>query len=344
MAEPSLYDDLLSSMPWLADLGISPAWLQETAATSASSAEILQKIRETEGYKRRFAGLKRSDGSLRMNEGQYIQTENAFRQNLRYFGYDVDRDFNTPESLVKWFQAETAPDEQRTRLEVLDQVKKSSALQRDTYYVYTGRELSIEDLYGAKMDEEKARELYNRYRQATSMSPTYEEFITRATQVALGRLTETGQGSIDPEFARSLMDQIHHGSADDAINLPLADMLASFDYAMIGSSAVSAGLGLPTKERLAEIRAAGVERQAAIEGYTQFGQNKGRYDAAVQRATGRKFTQSDFESSQFLHDAEDTEAFTRGVRGMEAAGKSQGSFRFDESDSGRFVQRGLSAR
>ncbi|MBA3404487.1 MAG: hypothetical protein H0U13_07385 [Gemmatimonadaceae bacterium] len=340
-----LFDDLQGNYPWLADLGISPAWLQSTAAQANSAAEVLAEIRGTPGYQRRFGGLKRNDGSLRMSEAQYIQTENSYRQNLRQFGYDVDKDFKTPDTLVDWFKSEVAPDEQRTRLEVLDGVKKSSQATRDIYYVYTGKELTIEELYGAKTNEVAAKRLYRQYRDSVAVPPDYQTWLTRATQVALGKVTESGADAIDPEYARSLMDQIHHGGTPGgSTRLSLIEMLSSFEFATIGAAAVNAGLGLPTKERLATIRAAGVDKAKMIDAYSQFGQNQKSFTAAVQRARGRTFDQKDFEDSQFLGDAEDTEALNSGLQYMEAAGKGQGSFRFDESQTGRFVQRGLTNR
>jgi hypothetical protein len=125
--------------------------------------------------------------------------------------------------------------------------------------------------------------------------------------------------------------------------LPLRDLLAAIEYAMIGAAATESGLALPTRERLAEIRAAGVEANAAIQGYKQFGLNQGTISASVQRAGYDEFTQDEFERGQFLGNAELSRQLYQGLAAEEAAGRNAGEFRFAE-DAGRLVQRGFDVR
>ena len=124
-------------------------------------------------------------------------------------------------------------------------------------------------------------------------------------------------------------------------SLPLQGLLEAYRFAAIGAAASEAGLVLPTKERLQEIRAAGVESQAAISAYREFGRDHTRLSAAVKRARGVGFGQSQFEQAEFLGNAEQSRNLSSGIAYMEARGQGTGSFRFTE-DKGRITQMGFS--
>lgn len=355
-ADVAFYEELKASFPWLANIGLSPTWLQDTIASSTGAAEIVSKIRETPQYKLRFPGLRRPDGSIRMTEAEYIRTEEGYRQLLRQYGHEVDD--GDPASLSGFFAADLDANELKARLDVYKGVVESGTQVKNAFYVYAGMSVSDEDLYRAAVDPKGyGRELTEQYNSKTTLSPLdYQTWITRATEVGLqnvvsklselqgsGQLTSTAVQQIralNPDFARQMMDVLHSDGGQQS-QLSLTELLQAFEFAAIGGAATGAGLTMPTRERLQEIRAMGVERARAIEGYQNFGKNSAQYNAAVLRARGQAFTQNDFESAAFLGDATQVRNLEAGLAGEAAAGKHQGTFRFDEAPGGGFVQKGF---
>lgn len=354
-----LMQELSATFPWMAQLGLSPGWFQNLAATAASSGEIVAKIRETPQYKGRFPGMTRADGTVRMNEQQYMAQEASYRNLLTQYGFDVAKDYAKPASLIGWFEGDVAPDELRDRLNVYKSVSEGGQNIRDAFYVYAGMDISVDQLYDATVDPAAGQRLSDEYNQKIAASKfDYTTYITRATEVANSRVATalkdmqsrgavTGQVvqrilATDPSFARQIMDQLYHGGDPNAQTgtLGLQDLLSAYEYAAIGAAAENAGLGLPTKERLAEIRAAGVDRAKAINAYSEYGKNSEAYRSAVERARGTTFSTKDFESATFLGDAAKSRDLTSGLGYMESAGRSQGSFRFRE-DAGRITQSGF---
>lgn len=358
----ALQDELYDLFPWLRELGLTPRWVQDTVATSASTTEIVQKIRNTPQYKQRFPGITRADGTATMNEAQYIQQETSYRRLLRQYGYDVDRDYASPSSLVGFFQNEIAPDELSDRLLVYRQVQEGGQQVKDAFYVYAGLNVSDDDLFEAIVDPAAAQNLVNEFNQARATQPVdYPTFIARATNLGLQRVAETLQDmerrgaltgeavqrliSVDPAFAQEVVSAIYGAQGGDVNTgrLSLHELLDAFEFAAVGSAARRAGLELPTRERLAEIRAAGVDRQKQIAGYAEFGRNAAQINAAVLRARGQKFGQTEFEAAQFLGEANAGKLMDAGLGYMKAAGMQSGTFRFNEDRAGRIQQTGLRA-
>ena len=353
--------ELEASFPWMRQIGIDPRWFQEAAAEASGPAELLTKMRQTPQYKARFPGLIREDGSVRMNESQYLSREADYRQLLRQFGYDLES-YSTPASLVGFFDSEMDPNEFQARLQTYNDVKQSSQAKKDAFYVYAGMELSDDDLYEAVVDPAASQRLSNEYNQRVAAgSMDYATWITRATEVGNRRVAEvltsmSENGAVtgaavqsviktDPGFARQIMDAIYTGGSGDVSGgtLSLEDLLSSFEYAAIGAAAKESGLEIPSKERLAEIRQAGIERRQAVEAYAAYGTRKDQISASVQRAGYDEFTQDDFERGQFLGAADQMRELNDGLAREEAAGRGSGEFRFAE-DAGRLVQRGFGVR
>lgn len=357
--DPSAFiAELKSLFPWIDELGLEPAWFQEVAATSAGADEAVMRLRQAPQYQARFPGLYRSDGSIRMNEAQYLARENDYRQVLRQAGFDMSN-YEKPSQLVGFFEGEIDPNELQQRVVTYRQVEQSSQQQRDAFYVYAGLDVGVDDLYEAVVDPAARQRLADEYNRAVaSQAFDYETWITRATEVGLQRVADqltvlqsrgavTSRAvqavlSVDTGFARQIMDAIYTGGApgDDSSTLSLEDVLSSFEYAAIGAAARNSGLVLPDKERLAEIRAAGVERRQAIESYMAFGRDRERLSAASEAAGFGGITQDEFERGAFLGDAGAARELDRAVAREEASGRSAGAFRFSE-DRGRLVQRGF---
>lgn len=359
MAE-NLYTDLAEQFPWMRQIGLTASSIQQMVATSASAAELTTKIRNTPQYRARFVGLYRSDGSVRMTEAEYLRTEQSYRDLMRQAGVNVDIEYATPTSLIGFFQSEVSPDELRDRLQVWNQIRQASAAQKDAFYVYAGLDISDDDLYEAAVDPAREQALYDSYNAARAAEPlNYNLWIKRATNAGLRRVAKTlkdlqQQGAltgaavqkildVNPDFAERLMDTIYHGGDPGGASglLSLTEMLDAFEFSAIGAAAENAGLNLPTKERLAQIRAAGVDRAKAIQAYQDFGRQQAIISAAVQRARGHGYGQKAFEAATFLGNAETSRMLEQGLAYMEGAGQEQGAFRFREDRFGRLTQTGF---
>jgi hypothetical protein len=360
-----LYADLVADFPWLKTVGITPARIQQLVATSSGASELMTKIQNEPAWRSRFTGLYRQDGSQRMTPAEYLQTEQAYRTLFRQAGIDVDKEYATPASLVGLFEAEKSPDEVRDELQVWQQVKQAGPRVREAFYTYAGMTPDDDALFEAAVDPAKEQALYNAYNAkvaAEASGPNaWKNWITRATQAGLSRVAKVlsdaqtqGQTKgaavqqvleVDPTFARQIMDAIYHGgdpTPGSSTPLSLNELLDAFEFMAVGAAASEAGLELPTKERLSEIRAAGVDKAKMIAGYAAFGQNQGVLSAAVQRARGTTFGQTQFESAQFLGNAAAAGDLAAGQNYIEAAGRDVGTFRFGEQGK-RIVQSGFTS-
>jgi len=357
----TLMADLKQMFPWMDRLGVDVSWLQNVAATAASGAEVVAQIRQLPQYQQRFPGLYRADGTQRMTEAQYIQTEDSYRQVLRQFGRD-ETEMNSPQDFVGLFEGEVDANEFRDRMTVYQRVQESGRDVRDAFYVYAGMRLNEDDLYAAAVDPARAQALSTEYNERVAASPfDYPTWISRAaeagqTRVAetLGELQRTGKltGSAvqnilqsSPDFARRIMDAIYTGGdpSGGAGFLSLNDLLSSYEFAAIGAAAKGAGLEMPDREQVARIRAAGVDANKAVQAYTDYGARRNLYAGMVDRLTRGEdtFTQADFEGAAFLGEGKQKELLDRATRMEESFGKGTGNSRIDVYEQGRLRQRGL---
>lgn len=355
---PTLLAELRVMFPWLDQIGLTPEFFQSLVADAASADDVIVKLRQQPQYKARFLGLWRDDGSIRMTEAQYLQQEDNYRQVLRQYGYGDA--YTNASSLVGFFQGDVDPNELKDRLETYRNIKNSGQSLKDAFYVYAGINLTDDDLYQAVVDPAAGQRLVDNYNSRVAASTfDYTTWITRATERGLQRVSETlGQlqasGALtgqavqsilrtDPDFARTIMDALYTGggAVSGAQPLALAELLSSFEYAAIGAAARNAGLDLPTKERIVQIRQAGIDRAQATNAYTQFGTQSSAIDDAVRRVTGTGFNQTQFEDASFLGDAAQQGRLQAGVAREQAAGQGSGQFRMDMNAQGRFVQQGF---
>lgn len=359
-APSTLFDDLTQLFPWMAQIGLAPSWFQDVAASSTSDAEIVAKLRMTSQYKTRFGGIKREDGSMRMTEAQYLSQEDGYRQVLKQAGVSADH-MDNPADFLGWFQGDVDPNELKQRLTVWDQVKTGGQDMLDAFYVYAGMRLGTDDLYAAIVDPAASQKLTDEYNQKVASQPfDYQTFITRATEAGLSRvagsLTSMQNAGIltggvvqqiistNPDFARTIMDALYHGGdPTTGQTLNLNELMHSFEYAALGAAATSAGLSLPSRDQIAQIRAAGVDRAAASKAYVDYGQNKNLYAGAVDRSGGGQFSQSDFENAAFLGNAGDAGRLNRALGQENAYGQAGGQFGFGQTKKGGYTQRGLVA-
>lgn len=351
-----LFAQLRADFPWLDQIGLDPAFFQNLVATAASADEVLVKLRDNPVYKARFPGLWRGDGSIRMNEAQYIQQEGSYRQLLQQFGYGDE--YKTPQSLIGIFDSEMDPNELGQRLQTYRGIQDSGQGVKDAFYVYAGINLTDDDLYQATVDPGHAQALSQAYNaNVASSSFDYSTWITRATEVGLKRVADTlttaqKSGALtgaavqavlrtDSNFARTIMDAIYTNSGASNQTLNLEELISSFQEAAIGSAATGAGLSLPSKERIAELRTAGVDRARAMQSYGQYGAQGDVYRAASQRAGLGVFDQKAFEDAAFLGNGAAQQRLSTGLAREDAAGHQTGSFGIDQGTNGRYRQQGL---
>lgn len=359
-AGAGLAADLLYQFPWLKTIGLDPSWLQTTAAESVNDSDVLSKLRQTPQYKQRFQAILRDDGSMRMTEADYLNTEQNYKQLLQQYGVDPAK-MDNPADFVGFFNSDIDANELKQRLDTWRQVQTGSQSMKDAFYVYAGIRVSDEALYEATVDPAAYQRLNDEYNQKVAAQPLdYQTWITRATQAGLNRVSTTlsqlqASGAltgdavqsvlkVDPTFARSIMDALYHGGDPTSGNtLDLQSLLAAFEEASLGAAAERVGLTLPTKDRIQELRNAGVTASQAGQAYSDYAQNGSLYNAEVNRMTQgvQGFDQARFENAALLGVGADASALTRAQAQEKAYGEGAGSFQFDQSKRGQFTQRGL---
>lgn len=346
-----ILDELRGMFPWLSDIGIDPKWFQEVAAETGGNADAaLVRFRELPQYRQRFPGLWRKDGSLRMNEAQYIATENSYRTLLRQSGISDDQ-FKQPGDLLGLFESEIDPNELSQRLGIWRNVKAASQPVKDAFYVYAGIDLSDDDLFEAAIDPRMASRISGAYVENVSgQNFNYEQFIDRVTEVAgqrAARLVQMSDNTLtvnthDPGRARQVLDLLYtDGGSGTSQPVNLEELLASYEEALLGAAASNAGLEIPTKERVGELRIAGVQRAQAQQAYLQYALQGGGLSAASERIGRGRIDQTSFENAVFFGRADEARSLRDATLAEEAAGERQGQFRFDQDQTGRFVQRGM---
>lgn len=348
--DPTLvFDELRALFPWLDQIGVDPKWFQQVAVDTFGNPDAaLVKFRQLPQYKQRFPGLWRQDGSLRMNESEYLRTEDQYRTILRQAGFDESL-YKNPSDLAPFFESEQAPDELNQRVEVYQRVRDASQPVRDAFYVYAGMDVSVDDLFEATVDENMAARLSGEYVQRiSSQSFNYETFINRVTEVAGRRAADlvSKNGDIitvqhDPELTRTVMDLLYTSGVQGAQPLALDELLAAYEEAVLGATATAAGLSIPTKERIAALREAGIQRAQAQRAYLEFARSGGSLSGGAQRAGLGAIDQNRFERGVFLGDGSATQALQTGAAYEQAAGVGGGQFRFDQNRYGRLYQRGF---
>lgn len=358
-AGQSVMDFVKANYPWLFSMGLADQ-IKNWTIQGVSPEGIVAGVRSTPQYEVMFSGIRRTDGTMRMNEAQYLQTRDNYFQVGREYGMN----WTSSQDVQRFFEQDVDPNELRDRMKTWDTIDKGSQDIKDAFYVYAGLKIGTDDLYAAIVDKDAYDALNARYTQALVSQPLdYTTWITRATQAGLNRVTGALQSlqaqgidtadtvaalaKVDPNFARQMMDQLYHGGGNLQVATPsrylsLSELLNSFDYAMIGGAAVMNGLTLPTQERVNALRQAGVDRAKALEAYGGFASQKELLAGMVQRANlGTGFSQSDFEKAVLLHSAPEQDLLNRAQSADKALSQSSGWASFSMGSGNRLRQQGL---
>lgn len=283
--EKSLLEIIRSNYPWLEVIGLGDFVIAQIRA-GASIDELIAKVRQTPQYKTRFAGIVRADGTRRFaTEAEYLRREQDYRTVLTEFGmFDPNQD--SALDYVAFMDANMQPEQLRQRLATYRAIERGGEAIKDAFFVYAGMDVSTDDLYQATVSPAFRQQMISTYdEKVAKQTLDYETWITRATQRGLSRVTKTlrdmrtlglmtGEAvsqmlAVDPNFAREMMGAIFSHSVAGTRTLALDELLATFDYAMIGSAAREAGLTIPDRERVQQFIDAGVDRARALRGYAE---------------------------------------------------------------------------
>lgn len=356
-------DYLKATFPWIERLG-GLNDMVDMVRRGLTPDGVVAEVRQKQWYKDRFVAITRNDGTMRMNEKEYMDTEEEYRKLRRQFNkYDPADD--VPQSYKGLFENDLDPNEFRDRLDLWDQIDRSADDVKSTFYVYAGMRLSTDDLYQATVDPSKSASLELEYDRRVAAQPIdYDTWITRATEAGLEQTTRTlerlkTQGAvgeialqtlrgIDPVMARDLADQLYRSpNAQDKTGrfLSLNELQAAFQYALLGSAASANGLQLPGTDRLESLRAAGVTRAKALEAYGAISTNKNVWAGALSRANLGTMDEADFEAALLINQGKERDMLERAQRYDESLAFKGGSATFgQDQQSGLLQQLGLRAR
>ena len=260
---------VFSVFPWLEQMGLQ-AEIRQWLIDGLEGEALLGALRKTPQYQQMFPWIKREDGTLRMTESEYLKAQTEYRQLMRQYG------FEPPKNAMEYgafFTGEVSPDELKERLEVYRGIERAGRPAREAFYIYAGMKLSVDDMYEALVEPQRWSALESEYNVRVAQNPLdYDTWVARSTEVGLQRVTDTlkameNEGAVtgtaiervravNPDFAKQMMDTLYHGGDPGSGEYmeSLDELLATFEEAMIGSAASSAGLGLPDKQRVARLR------------------------------------------------------------------------------------------
>jgi hypothetical protein len=344
-----------SLFPWIEALG-GDAFLEKVKQWVIQGFQpegIVANLRQTPEYQRLFPGIRNPDGTMKMQEAQYLQRREEYKQLLRQYGLP-DYQYDDPNDTAVFFQNDIDPNELKQRLETYDAVRRNRWI-KDAFYVYAGLRVTDDDLYQAVVNPLFREDLGQRYLQAVGTQQIdYDTFLKRAAEVGLDRVAESlatnpppGSTGVVPVLQRATLDdikgylaQLHMGTTGKPLSLN--ELLHAFEAAVLGSTAIEQGLQLPSMERIEEFRQMGVDRARAMEAYSLFAQRGQQFAGAVQRANlGTGFTQSQFEEATLLNRAEQTQLLSRALDYEKALAQRAGGFGFSFDRTGRLRQGGL---
>lgn len=354
----SVVAGLQASFPWVDSLGLTDTilnWIRNDGITDPF--EIVSNLRQTDQYQAQFVGIRRPDGTLRMNEAEYLNTRTQYQQLLNQYG-SAEQSYEDPSDFGVFFENDISVQELGQRFELYDSLRRGPSDIRAAFFVYAGIPMSDDDLYAYVVDPTTREGLDAEYQaRSTAQDLDYDTYIDRVTAVALDasqrsleNLAAAGMDvtgmqqallNVDQATARNFVDVLNTGGTLDGGALQMSELIAAFEYAAIGSAAAGAGLLMPSIDRLEEFRNAGIQRSQAISAYGDFARDRTALAAMVGRARGTSFGQSEFENATFLSRPDDERTLRAAIAQEEAAGAQTGNAAFERDQYGRVIQRGL---
>jgi hypothetical protein len=353
-----LIADIADSFPWAVELGFMDL-IKGLVIDGAGAEQIIAEVRQSSQYQQRFPGMIGPDGIRRYRtEGEYLTAVEGYRGVLQDFG-EYDRATDTPMSYVAFMDAGIDANELKDRFGTFRAIQAGSQQLKDAFFVYAGMEVGDEDLYQAVVSPQFREELTNEY-DVTVANGTldYATFIERARQTSTAAVVKTLETlasrnattgtmvsrimSMDPVYGRSLIASLFTGGDTAATNrtLSLGELTEAFSAAVMGSAATEAGWAIPTKDRLEEFRAAGIEASTLHTLYESMKLRTPALAGMVSRTgRGSEFGQEMVEQS-FLGESRELGY----AQSAEAALGARGGGFSATQEGRRFAQRGRSLR
>ncbi|HEX7099351.1 MAG TPA: hypothetical protein VF377_08910 [Acidimicrobiia bacterium] len=355
----TLLDSIRQTFPWMQILGLED-FIVNLVREGATTEEILAKVRQTQQYKARFPGLVRADGTRRFaTEAEYLAEEEKYREVLRKYNmWDPNQD--SPFDYLAFLDSGISPEQLDQRLTLYRALERGSQDVRDAFYVYAGMRITVDDLFQAVVSPEFRQRMISTYDEAVAKQKLdYETFITRATERGLERVAETLRQmqtlglvtgaavsqvmNLDPDFAREMMGALFQTTGPDTRTLSVDELLAAYEYALIGSAATEAGFELPTRERLEEFRSMGVDRARALRGYRLAALREAGLASMAERFNFGDVTQVLLERAFVANEAGASADVTRLFQQESALGRTGLGFN-RTLEGNRVVQQGRSLR
>jgi hypothetical protein len=355
-AAEGLIADISDSFPWAVELGFMDL-IKDLVIDGAGAEQIIAEVRQSSPYQQRFPGMIGPDGIRRYRtEGEYLTAVEGYRGVLQDFG-EYDRATDTPMSYVAFMDAGIDANELKDRFGTFRAIQAGSQELKDAFFVYAGMEIGDEDLYQAVVSPQFREELTNEY-DVTVANGTldYDTFIERARQTSTAAVVKTLETlasrnattgamvsrimSMDPAYGRTLIASLFTGGTSAAATrtLSLGELTEAFSAAVMGSAATEAGWAIPTKDRLEEFRAAGIEASTLHTLYDSMKLRTPALAGMVSRAgRGSEFGQEMIEQS-FLGESREL-GYAQSAES--ALGARGGGFSATQ-EGRRFAQRGRS--
>lgn len=350
-------ETIKASFPWLENLGLT-GWLRQEIADGTDSNTIMPRVRQTPEYQAAFAGIRRDDGTMRMNEAQFLSTQDDYRSVLRQYGIPEEK-MNSAQDLAGFMESDLAPTELGERLQMYDTLKRDNGGIRDAFYLYAGIDMSEDDIYNYVVNPDARNTFDSQYNENIATTPLdYGTWLDRAVQLGLNKVADalgelenagvvTGDAirriqSTDPAFATEMMDLLYNGGSPEAAFLNTNELMLAFESAVIGGTATEQGLQTPDRDRVEQFRQNGVDRAAAQKAYSTFSSQRNLIDSTLNRAGISGFTQSDYEDAVFLQKSDPANALRKAQAQEEALGAQSGSVAIGRQGD-RLVQGGFKA-
>jgi hypothetical protein len=298
-----LADDVIAIHPWIGELGIPPATLDEWLATYAEDPYgLVEAVRSSPQWAARYPSLRDPiTGQLRdgMSEADYIAREAQYRQLMSYYG-DATYRYDDPSDFSWFFENDVQPSELESRFTIYNTLDQASTEIKQAFYVYGGMDVTTDDLYTAivagsigdaggmyrirdyrNLAEAVSRSwLMQEYEaKITADPPDYETWATRLTTFTLQQAQQmvstdpTMSSTVvlpTPEQAREVLDKLYASAQVESVgrkNFGVPQIEQAYRLALVGSTATRHGFELPTEQRLTHWLEAGVQRANALQAY-----------------------------------------------------------------------------
>lgn len=223
------------------DNGLANLFIQRFI-NSGSATTALQEIRESNEYANVFAGNRREDGSLRMDETEFFAYKRGWSRTLAGFGLNPD-EFMARDRLRESVEGEVSIQELNQRLQVTqDGILDNIEAVQNFYGQNYGLEVSAAAILGMAIDPEIQRDVLERRITAAQIggeasTQGFIRSIDRAEELARMGISQTQAREVYGTAARRLPGL---SGATQRFNLGVST-LNDYEDATLGQDALQTG-------------------------------------------------------------------------------------------------------